>query len=364
VLADADPPWRGGKGPGGNPFSTRPGGANVMVASLNLSPAPTASKSVPAPTPAVTAAAPKPLTAPPAPAVAPTPKPLTPPPAPATILVAAAEAAPKPAPALAHLKAPVPKPAMIASIASLKQPVEKPATSAPVPVVVAANTPTTTIPPFAASVSVPAKFRIPMALPVSDEIKNGVVLASMSTPSAKERAPSRVLQSDMTGLSLLFNAVNRPGREPAAADPKTSAPATAVHIKIEAQAAPAKPKQAVAAPVTAPAATPAPAAESHRTATAEPASVSHPAATSQAKHWLVQIGAFPSEPLAQAGLASYAKLDEESLAQAERMVVPFSSLNGHTVYRARFGPFAEGEAKRICSSLAQHGKQCFATAAN
>jgi len=46
------------------------------------------------------------------------------------------------------------------------------------------------------------------------------------------------------------------------------------------------------------------------------------------------------------------------LALASRIIAPVQS-NGHTMYRARFGLFAEREARDVCSRLTQRGQTCF-----
>jgi D-alanyl-D-alanine carboxypeptidase len=48
------------------------------------------------------------------------------------------------------------------------------------------------------------------------------------------------------------------------------------------------------------------------------------------------------------------------LGRASRIIAPVQSANGHTVYRARFGLFAEREARDVCSRLTQRGQTCFA----
>jgi D-alanyl-D-alanine carboxypeptidase len=52
------------------------------------------------------------------------------------------------------------------------------------------------------------------------------------------------------------------------------------------------------------------------------------------------------------------------LGQAARMVIPFKGVDGHTLYRARFGPFVESQAKQMCSRLTQRGQTCFAILAS
>jgi D-alanyl-D-alanine carboxypeptidase len=51
------------------------------------------------------------------------------------------------------------------------------------------------------------------------------------------------------------------------------------------------------------------------------------------------------------------------LGQAARIVVPFRGVDGQTLFRARFGPFAEREARAVCAALTQRGQTCFAALA-
>lgn len=79
--------------------------------------------------------------------------------------------------------------------------------------------------------------------------------------------------------------------------------------------------------------------------------------------WTIQIGAYADPKLARAQLASYAEKSMDILGQAARIVVPFQSVDGHTLYRARFGPFVEGEARKVCQRLTERGQTCFAAIA-
>jgi len=76
--------------------------------------------------------------------------------------------------------------------------------------------------------------------------------------------------------------------------------------------------------------------------------------------WTVQIGAFTDLNLARAQLESYAEKSMDVLGQAQRIVAPFQSLDGHMLYRARFGPFLEREARAVCATLTARGQTCFA----
>ena len=77
------------------------------------------------------------------------------------------------------------------------------------------------------------------------------------------------------------------------------------------------------------------------------------------RNWTIQIGAYADKALASAQLAAYAGKAQDVLARAERIIAPVQS-NGHTMYRARFGLFAEREARDVCTRLTQRGQTCFA----
>ena len=78
------------------------------------------------------------------------------------------------------------------------------------------------------------------------------------------------------------------------------------------------------------------------------------------RNWTIQIGAYADKGLASAHLAAYADKAQDVLARASRIIAPVQSANGHTMYRARFGLFAEREARDVCNRLTQRGQTCFA----
>ncbi|MGN6514402.1 MAG: serine hydrolase, partial [Rhizomicrobium sp.] len=80
------------------------------------------------------------------------------------------------------------------------------------------------------------------------------------------------------------------------------------------------------------------------------------------RDWTIQIGAFGDAPSAKQQLAAYAERSMDVLGQAERIVVPFKSVDGKTLYRARFGPFVEAEARAVCQRMTERKQTCFATA--
>ena len=78
--------------------------------------------------------------------------------------------------------------------------------------------------------------------------------------------------------------------------------------------------------------------------------------------WTIQIGAFADQALAKAKLDAFATKASDVVGQAARIVAPITGANGHTIYRARFGPYAEREARAVCGQLTQRGQTCFAVA--
>jgi D-alanyl-D-alanine carboxypeptidase len=80
-------------------------------------------------------------------------------------------------------------------------------------------------------------------------------------------------------------------------------------------------------------------------------------------NWTIQIGAYADKAFAKAQLDAYAQKSMDVLGQAARLVVPFQSSDGHTMYRARFGLFAERKAREVCNRLTQRGQVCFAAVA-
>lgn len=84
---------------------------------------------------------------------------------------------------------------------------------------------------------------------------------------------------------------------------------------------------------------------------------------SGARSWAIQIGAFADMASARGQLAAYAERSMDVLGQSERVVIPFQSVDGKTLYRARFGPFVEAEARAVCQRMTERGQTCFAAQA-
>ncbi len=75
--------------------------------------------------------------------------------------------------------------------------------------------------------------------------------------------------------------------------------------------------------------------------------------------WTIQVGAFGDQAMAEAQLNTYAAKAKDIVGQASHIVAPIQAANGHTLYRARFGPYAEREARDVCGQLTQRGQACF-----
>ena len=78
------------------------------------------------------------------------------------------------------------------------------------------------------------------------------------------------------------------------------------------------------------------------------------------RNWTIQIGAYADKALALAQLKTYAGKAQDILASASKIISPMQSHSGHMIYRARFGLFAEQEARDVCNRLTQRGQTCFA----
>jgi D-alanyl-D-alanine carboxypeptidase len=80
--------------------------------------------------------------------------------------------------------------------------------------------------------------------------------------------------------------------------------------------------------------------------------------------WTIQIGAYGDEATAKTELATYAEHSSDILGETARIVAPFQAIDGHVLYRARFGPFVENKARQVCEVLTRRGQTCFAAIAS
>ena len=81
------------------------------------------------------------------------------------------------------------------------------------------------------------------------------------------------------------------------------------------------------------------------------------------KRWAVQIGVFANQALAEARLATMARRSVDLVGQAEQLVATLPTKRGRMLYRARFGMFAEDEARGICQQMKMRGQSCIAVPA-
>jgi D-alanyl-D-alanine carboxypeptidase len=75
--------------------------------------------------------------------------------------------------------------------------------------------------------------------------------------------------------------------------------------------------------------------------------------------WTIQIGAYADPTAARAQLEVYASRSKDLLGQSSHLVVAAQNGSGRKMYRARFGPFAEKEARSVCATLTKRGQTCF-----
>jgi D-alanyl-D-alanine carboxypeptidase len=80
------------------------------------------------------------------------------------------------------------------------------------------------------------------------------------------------------------------------------------------------------------------------------------------RNWTIQIGVFANQTMANAQLDLYVAKAKDVVGEAVRIVAPIRSANGHTLYSARFGTYAEREARNVCGQLTQRGQACFPVA--
>ncbi len=78
------------------------------------------------------------------------------------------------------------------------------------------------------------------------------------------------------------------------------------------------------------------------------------------RQWSIQVGAFANQAAAQAELTKFARGSADLVGRSLKLVVPLAMADGQRLYRARFGLFAEGEARSICKTMASRGQSCIA----
>jgi D-alanyl-D-alanine carboxypeptidase len=81
------------------------------------------------------------------------------------------------------------------------------------------------------------------------------------------------------------------------------------------------------------------------------------------RNWVIQIGAYANQTLARSRLETYAARAKDVLGDAARIIAPIKQADGRKLYRARFGLYAEQEARDMCGRLTQRGQTCIALTA-
>jgi D-alanyl-D-alanine carboxypeptidase len=175
------------------------------------------------------------------------------------------------------------------------------------------------------------------------------------------RAPDESLAAVRAEAPQLASAAIAPKPVPAVAAPVPQKPVAVAAV------APAKPQRVAVATTPSPRPQPAPSkpepAKAEQVASATPvlrAATTIDARTDAAHSWVIQVGAYGNQALAQAELTSFVAKAKDIIGQAAPIVAPITSRNGHTLYRARFGTYEEDEARNVCSQLTQRGDSCFA----
>jgi D-alanyl-D-alanine carboxypeptidase len=207
----------------------------------------------------------------------------------------------------------------------------------------------------------------------------GPILASL-TPSASGAGRF----DDLSGIPATINAVDEDAAEAARAPdeqaiptarpvpaatgalvsairptPRPAVAATATTTAVAAVAADTAAQPAKAGPVKVAANVPVPQMRPSVTSAVGEGDVDSPA-PQPGHNWTIQIGAYADRSLASTQLATYAGKARDVLRSAMRIIDPVQASDGHMLYRARFGLYAEREARAVCSRLTQRGQTCFA----
>ena len=174
----------------------------------------------------------------------------------------------------------------------------------------------------------------------------------------------------------ILSPVARPAAVPVVAPSPAAKPApNAVKPQVAAKAPPApavrprprpdySPRVAMAANTVPPPPQPRPSLRSEPVAEGDTDSSPAVPAITAGRNWTIQIGAYADKALAQAQLSAYAAKARDVVGQAAQIVSPRQNADGHTLWRARFGPYAENEARDVCSRLTTRGQICFAAVAS
>ncbi|MAK83762.1 MAG: hypothetical protein CMJ17_18095 [Phenylobacterium sp.] len=145
---------------------------------------------------------------------------------------------------------------------------------------------------------------------------------------------------------------------PAPAEPNFVPPPEQPQARPDPQLRPSAPVTSQPAPAAQPAPAPAPKAPAQTPPAAPPAKAPAPAAVASGGA-MVQVGAFSSEALADAGWSDAMRALPDSAAGKGKRVEPVES-NGKTLYRGYVTGFSSrAEASAYCDRLKAAGRSCF-----
>lgn len=210
--------------------------------------------------------------------------------------------------------------------------------------------------PFAAA---SVKASLPTAAPKPDLQQVQVSLGEGDDEDAAESRPDPAYDPLVPELEV-GAAPQHPAAQPARPSPSTLVTASLEPATVHPSPATADEPAAIAIPDVLRGRVPLPLP---KPAIGNTVALTAPEVASDAGKWTIQIGAFGDATLAEAELANYAQRSGDVLGQAPRIVAPFQSSEGHTLYRARFGPFPEQQARHVCQVLSERGQTCFAALA-
>jgi|TARA_R100000935_G_scaffold58274_1_gene94680 outer membrane biosynthesis protein TonB len=178
----------------------------------------------------------------------------------------------------------------------------------------------------------------------------GTPVGEMKTAPAPEDQPV----DPATGLQIYRSEDGAP----APAEPNFVPPPEQPQARPDPQLRPSAPVTSQPAPAAQPAPAPAPKAPAQTPPAAPPAKAPAPAAVASGGA-MVQVGAFSSEALADAGWSDAMRALPDSAAGKGKRVEPVES-NGKTLYRGYVTGFSSrAEASAYCDRLKAAGRSCF-----
>ncbi|HEV2560573.1 MAG TPA: serine hydrolase [Rhizomicrobium sp.] len=213
------------------------------------------------------------------------------------------------------------------------------------------------------STAVVAGFEIPSVTPRPQPGQVTVTPNARPDPEDEDAAESALGEGDIADSPPPQTVAPQRAAPPQAAKPAAAKPPVVVAVAHPAPIQPT-PRPAVVLPSPRPQMRLASLGDGEARSQPTHSNAAVPPVSDLGKAWTIQIGAFANTTTARSQLASYAEKSMDVLGQSQRIIVPFKGMDGHLLYRARFGPFVEREAREVCSRLTQRGQTCFAALAS